>query len=1226
MARKLLTILGVLALSSCALVHRSKQEGLAQMWPTLKTNWTAPRPVTVSLARTTNADFHPPSGRLVYVRLGDSDADVWLQQGALAGLRPPRQLTHHTATDRWPRLDRTGSRVAFVSTREDVGGDIWLLRPDPGLLAQRLTRLTGPDSADTQPCWHPDGRRVFFASAPSLNGQFDLWELALRNGERARLTDQGGQMPDCSPDGRFLAFASRRSGDGTQIWILRLSDGARAQLTAPGNIDLYPCWDCDGRRVLFTRYSVDTSGDGKLSLDDRPSIFSVRFSPAIFADGEIPPARQLTSCASSDFAPRPFPNGFLYTSDRSGTGTDIWCLPHAGEVPDFERVSEYVRFARSAEEQGQDPRRRLLAWQNVLWAARSAAKHADVEFDLRSSADVAESYLKMGDAFLQLGLNAEAAKAFRSLVDEFPHLREQCGLARTRLMEMQRQSLSSAFAQELEPAWQEHLEKTRELLRRYDGYALQAESAGERRKGDALRRVCALAQLELALSYLARKRYTRALDALDEIPRNYSACRDVCARALLAKADVFRVLREPETVAGTYLKLLESYPDAEPYATRAARRAVEAVLGPQPSFKDKLTSLREFIEKHPHLPRLQALALNRIGDLFYERGDPGQAEKHYRLTIQKHADLPREAGAAYLALTTIQYEQGEAADAVKTDAQMQRLFGPPGGNLYERAKRAYVITQQHKARSDLARGDAAHALNIFCELARFDEGLAVAHRGAVDCYARLGRIEEAIASYQDRVAEDPRDHASRYALARAYSYYGPSKWLGNGPARRRRLAIDYYHQLRGFLFNRMALATDEPEAKMAALDSYSTALALSNPQEDPENHADLLFNVGEGYMLVEQYENAYRYYSEALKEGASFVGERGEAALEKIGRSAAASGDYRPAIGLLSRVLESIRNAQGRDGEQSVLLQREAQVLDELALVCQLAGDYSSAVGYYVELEKALTRLMERNPGAAGRYRPNLLRARRNLALNIYHAVEAGSIGQERLAEAYELLQDVLNGLARVGTVEWQQKKAPGLLTFDIRVASGMAARGAGFDADAERSLLYTYLGRISARAARYGDAARFLKKKLALDDKSAHHPPLPSELAQQAIVWSQTAKYLLMDGDVAQSLEAYQNAMELEERCDNLQGRIADCLSIGRILIRVGALPAEQRPMDRAAYSQWLATTTEKTRALLAKSNEVSSRYLLDEAAALTTNLAALSVLSQQYGTPASEDEADVR
>jgi len=126
--------------------------------------------------------------------------------------------------------------------------------------------------------------------------------------------------------------------------------------------------------------------------------------------------------------------------------------------------------------------------------------------------------------------------------------------------------------------------------------------------------------------------------------------------------------------------------------------------------------------------------------------------------------------------------------------------------------------------------------------------------------------------------------------------------------------------------------------------------------------------------------------------------------------------------------------------------------------------------------------------------------------------------------------------------------------------------------------------------------------------------------------VWSQTAKYLLMDGDVAQSLEAYQNAMELEERCDNLQGRIADCLSIGRILIRVGALPAEQRPMDRAAYSQWLATTTQKTRALLAKSNEVSSRYLLDEAAALTTNLAAFSVLSQQYGTPASEDEADVR
>ena len=64
------------------------------------------------------------------------------------------------------------------------------------------------------------------------------------------------------------------------------------------------------------------------------------------------------------------------------------------------------------------------------------------------------------------------------------------------------------------------------------------------------------------------------------------------------------------------------------------------------------------------------------------------------------------------------------------------------------------------------------------------------HRGRVDALVRLGRVGEAILAYRPRAAQDPRDDVAHYALARAYSYYGPENWVGDRAATRRRTAID----------------------------------------------------------------------------------------------------------------------------------------------------------------------------------------------------------------------------------------------------------------------------------------------------------------------------------------------------------------------------------------------------------------------------------------------------
>ena len=111
---------------------------------------------------------------------------------------------------------------------------------------------------------------------------------------------------------------------------------------------MYPCWSTDGGRVFFTRFGLDTDGDGRLGRNDSGSIFSVLFTPAVFSGKEAPPPRQLTSYAMSEAFPRPLPGGFLFTRIAEGGGSDIFALGESGEMPDLHRISEFVRFAEDS--------------------------------------------------------------------------------------------------------------------------------------------------------------------------------------------------------------------------------------------------------------------------------------------------------------------------------------------------------------------------------------------------------------------------------------------------------------------------------------------------------------------------------------------------------------------------------------------------------------------------------------------------------------------------------------------------------------------------------------------------------------------------------------------------------------------------------------------------------------------------------------------------------------
>ena len=101
-----------------------------------------------------------------------------------------------------------------------------------------------------------------------------------------RLTSDLGwtDYPAISPDGKMLAYASDRSGDGTlDIWVQQIPEGPPARLTRHAADDTDPSFSADGSRLAFQSsrlgggvYLVPTLGGEEMLLAARG--YSPRFS------------------------------------------------------------------------------------------------------------------------------------------------------------------------------------------------------------------------------------------------------------------------------------------------------------------------------------------------------------------------------------------------------------------------------------------------------------------------------------------------------------------------------------------------------------------------------------------------------------------------------------------------------------------------------------------------------------------------------------------------------------------------------------------------------------------------------------------------------------------------------------------------------------------------------------------------------------------------------------
>jgi len=183
---------------------------------------------------------------------------IWEVKLRQPGLNPgiPSKLVESTRMEMFPAYSMDGKKIAFLSDRSG-SNDIWVCDAD-GSNAVPLTSFGGrpapPGSSQLlggRPRWSPDRSSIVFGSL--IEGEFHVFVVSANGGVPRRMTtDTAGGIPwPCwSRDGQSIYFRTHRSGS-SEIWKMPAKGGDAVRMTSRGG-DL-PEESPDGKFLYYMK-------------------------------------------------------------------------------------------------------------------------------------------------------------------------------------------------------------------------------------------------------------------------------------------------------------------------------------------------------------------------------------------------------------------------------------------------------------------------------------------------------------------------------------------------------------------------------------------------------------------------------------------------------------------------------------------------------------------------------------------------------------------------------------------------------------------------------------------------------------------------------------------------------------------------------------------------------------------------------------------------------------
>lgn len=1067
---------------------------------------TEPHRLTTHPAEDYQPAVSPAGDVLAFVSNRAGAPNIWIKTIGRPELPTPKRLTSVASGDKSPAFSPDGRMIVYVSYGSDAEGDLYLIRLPktkdlPGF-KPTPEKLTDSTTADKEPVFTPDGDAVIFTSSDKKGGAENLWLMDLKTRERKRLTSDGGAQVAISQDGNLVAFVSRRGGREA-LYTLDLAAGKETMITEDGWADMFPAFSA-GRKVIFSRYSNDTNLDGRISLEDSPSLF--------IKDVARPesPAVQLTTGESYDLFPT-VSDGRLFYSSKKGAAVDVLSLPAGGMLAASGSLKRDMESARMVEKYYPDrPMLALLAW-NVAWSSNhDSGDHESLAECLMNAAGILE---KTGD-------KAGADKVLTRLVDRYPGASPWSGLAEVRRAlvraQLYRQSPDAT------------IEKLKEIESRYSG----------------LRQVAARARIEQASAHISAGRPDTGLKILRGVVEEFSDLEGLAAEAAFRRNEVYLEIGDRERLTKTYLDVIRNWQDQDVWVEKAISRILDIAIV-EGDMKSSLANLDGIVEKYENLPALQAEAMNRIALLYYKENELTRAGETYAITASRFPGQRKAANEALFSMARIYVEKEEYSKALEVYRSIEQDTRAKR-DVFRESRREFIRQSISKGDYEFSQGEIRVALKTFKSVMDYEPSVTQAHRGLIRARAALGEAKRAVDDYERLVRGDPKNDVYLYSLGLALTYLSPPPLERSEELMKKALSLNekdsWYHQTLGWVYEQKSHANGDDRLAELALQEYQYALALTDTENDPKREADLLLNIGNVSFTLGACSDAVDSYSARMKSGALFTSRAQESVFhQRWGICAYRLGDDEEAERRLERALELVDESEGA---------RKIELLERLGLVRQSAGRHELAAKVFMESLK-----LRRELGAKGDETVIL----RNIANNLYFLSQTKGVEDtSTLREALEYYKRSEASLKDFKAREAAKSKA--LVTVEVETGAGGLRGGGGFSERDEKKLIFHHIGRIYGELGDYGKAAEYFERKLELTPSELPLLDNVPVLTEKAIVLNQLGVYLAKTGKVYEAIDRFLDSLDICVKLASGAGIVTNTDNMARLLLSKTAESMEDR------------------------------------------------------------------
>ena len=191
----------------------------------------------------------PQANRVAVAGMEQDVWDIWLY-GVAEGTRS--RLTFDENRESHPVWSGNGNQVAFMAEQGDATR-IVIMEADGS--QERDTVMKGKMDDYLAPTWSSDGNHVVYQAFDQVTDAFDLWYVSLKKGERTPVrftnTPFDEALPQFSPDGRYLAYQSNKSGEW-EIYVIPFPGGDQSwQISTGGGSQ--PRWSYGSEELFFVR-------------------------------------------------------------------------------------------------------------------------------------------------------------------------------------------------------------------------------------------------------------------------------------------------------------------------------------------------------------------------------------------------------------------------------------------------------------------------------------------------------------------------------------------------------------------------------------------------------------------------------------------------------------------------------------------------------------------------------------------------------------------------------------------------------------------------------------------------------------------------------------------------------------------------------------------------------------------------------------------------------------